>query len=513
MKRIPLSAEWMLIISFAIFKLAIHFFTNTNYGLHRDEYLYLALADHLDFGFVSVPPSIAAFARIASILFGDSVFGVRFFPALIGAASVVIIGLMAKNLGGGKWAIGLACTAFIVSPAFLRSNSLFMPVSFDQFYWLLSAYFILKLIQTQNPKFWIHLGIVAGLAFLNKYAIAFLILAFIFALLLTPHRKLFLSKYFALSLLIGFVIIVPNLIWQFNHNWPVVGHMAELQRTQLVNVNIPDFIIMQFLMNLPGVFVWLAGFVFLLFFADGKYRALGYTFLGVFLLLILLRGKHYYTLGIYTPLFAAGGYAIEQSFTNRFSFVKPALIALMVVITLPVVPYSLPVLTYDEMVVYAEKSKRFGLEGALRWEDGRVHSLPQDYADMTGWEELGEKVATVYQNLSATEKAQCAIYAENYGEAGAVKYFGKKYGLPEPICFNETFLLWAPDSANTNMVIYINDETDDIDYFFSEVKRVGEISNPYARENGLPIYLCRNPQNGFADFYREMVGGLKSNYR
>jgi len=218
MKKIQLSPEWILIISFAIFKLAIHFLTNTSYGLHRDEYLYLALADHLDVGYVSVPPSIAAFAKLASILFGDSVFAVRFFPALIGAASVVIIGLMAKNLGGGKWAIALACAAFIVSPSFLRSNTLFMPVSFDQFYWLLCAYFILKLIQTQNPKFWIHLGLTAGLGFLNKYAIAFLILAFIFALLLTPQRKLFLSKYFVLGLLFGVLITLPNLVWQFNHN-------------------------------------------------------------------------------------------------------------------------------------------------------------------------------------------------------------------------------------------------------------------------------------------------------
>jgi dolichyl-phosphate-mannose--protein O-mannosyl transferase len=152
MKNSRLSAEWLLIISLALFKLAIHFFTNTNYGLHRDEYLYLALADHLDFGYVSVPPFIALAGRAAVALFGDSVFAVRFFPALIGAASVIIIGLMAKNLGGEKWAIVLACTAFIVSPAFLRSNTLFMPVSFDQFYWLLCAYFMLKLIQTQNPR-------------------------------------------------------------------------------------------------------------------------------------------------------------------------------------------------------------------------------------------------------------------------------------------------------------------------------------------------------------------------
>lgn len=186
---------------------------------------------------------------------------------------------------------------------------------------------------------------------------------------------------------------------------------------------------------------------------------------------------------------------------------------MMMAILLPIVPYSLPVLPYDKMIAHAEQTRRIGLGDALRWEDGRLHSLPQDYADMIGWEELGEKVAKVYQNLSAAEKAQCAIYAENYGQAGAVKYFGKKYGLPEPICFNETSLLWAPDTAKTSMVIYINDETDDVEFYFSDVKQVGEISNPYARESGLPVYLCKNPRNGFADFYREKVRELKSNYR
>ncbi|MFQ5629121.1 MAG: glycosyltransferase family 39 protein, partial [bacterium] len=383
MQKIRLSPEWQVILVLAFAKLAVHFFTNTNYGLHRDAFLYLALGDHLDFGYVAVPPLIAMIAKLTLMIFGDSVFAVRLFPALIGAASVVVIGMIVRMLGGKMWAILLACTAFIVSPAFLRSNTLFQPVSFNQFFWLLAMYFAIKLVHTKNPKFWLHLGIVCGLAFLNKYSIAFLVLALLIALLLTPDRKLLQSKYFLYALLTGFIIILPNLIWQYNHNWPVVTHMLTLQRTQLVNVNIADFLVAQMLMNLPGLFVWMFGLAYLLFFEQGKkFRFLAYTFVVLLLILLLLRGKPYYTLGIYTSLFAVGGYAIERYFSKKWQLVKPVFLAFMIAIVLPVLPYSLPLLRHEKMIVYAEQSKDFGFEGALRWEDGRIHALPQDYADM-----------------------------------------------------------------------------------------------------------------------------------
>jgi hypothetical protein len=172
MQKLRLTPEWRLILGLALVKLMLHFFTNTNYGLHRDAFLYLALGDHLDFGYMAVPPLIALFAKITMTVFGDSVFAIRLFPALIGVASVVIVGMIVRLLGGRMWAILLACTAFIVSPAFLRSNTLFQPVSFNQFFWLLAIYFAIKLVQTKNPKFWLHIGVVCGLAFLNKYSLA-----------------------------------------------------------------------------------------------------------------------------------------------------------------------------------------------------------------------------------------------------------------------------------------------------------------------------------------------------
>ncbi len=512
MKKI--SNEWLLIIALAFVKLAIHFLTNTNYELHRDAYLYLAQGDHLDWSFLSVPPTTAVIGNITRFLFGDSVFSIRLFPAIIGAASVIMIGLIIKNLGGKIWAILIGCTAFIVSLAFLRSNTLFQPVSFDEFYWLLSTYFILKLVQTKNPKFWIHLGITWGLAFLAKYNIGFLILAFGVALLLTSDRKLFLSKYFLYGSALGLLIILPNLVWQYQHKFPFVYHMTRLRETQLVHVRISDFLMAQVLMNFSNLLVWLLGLAFLLFFKAGKkYRAFGYTYLAVLFLYILLKGKGYYALGIYPILFAFGGFAIEKYLAGRWSFLKPIILALMILTTLPLLPYSLPVLPLDKMVAYGEKSKRFGGEGALRWEDGRIYPLPQDYADMTGWKELGDIVIKAYQSLSDSEKVDCAIYAENYGQAGAIKYYGKKYKLPEPICFSESFLFWAPDSVKFHTLIYVNDDKREVSYYFTTVELVGRITDPYAREIGTPVWLCRTPQNGFEQFYAAKVKGIKDQFR
>ncbi len=514
-KSNKMSNGWLLIAGLMFFKIVLHFATNSNYELHRDIYLYLALADHPDWGYISVPPATPLIGKLAMALFGDSAFAVGFFPALIGALSVLVIALLVKELGGKTWALGLACSAFILSPSFLRSNTFLMPVSFDQFAWLLSGYFIVKLVRDQNPQYWAHLGILWGLAFLNKYAIVFFVQAFLLALLLTPNRRLLRSKYLGIGFLLGFLIILPNLIWQHNHNWPVIGHMNELRRTQLVNVDPADFVLLQFLMNLHAVIVWLLGLGFLLFQKDGqRWRVLGLTFLFTVGILLLLSGKAYYTLGVYPLLFAAGGVAIEKNFATRGRFFRPAMLAIMILIFLPVIPYSLPVLSLNKMAAYAEASKKFGLAGALQWEDGRVHKLPQDYADMTGWRELAEIVIKTYQNLNAAEKSNGVIYAENYGQAGAIRYHGKKFGLPEPVCFNETFVLWAPDSVKLSTLIYVNDELgEDIQHFFANIELAGQVNNEFYRENGLQVYLCRQPRHDFQKFYAEKVGRLKGRYQ
>ncbi len=512
----PTAARFrLLIVGLALIKLAVHFFTNTNYGLHRDEYLYLAVADHLDFGFASVPPLIGVISGLTQALFGDSLFAVRLFPALVGALSVIIIGLIVREMDGKNWAVLLAGSAFILSPAFLRSNTLLMPVSFNQFFWLLSAYFIARMISSEDPKYWIHLGITWGVGFLNKYSIAFFALAFLIALCLTPQRRLFRSRQFFWGAALGFIIILPNIFWQWGYDWPVIHHLLTLQQTQLVNVRLGDFLLMQILMNIHALPIWLFGAIFLLILAPGKrWRALGFTFVGVMALLILFRGKHYYTLGIYPLLFAAGGVSVEYYFKNRLALARPLFLGLMALNVLPVLPYSLPLLSYPQMAAYAQATKSYGLAGALMWEDGEIHQLPQDYADMTGWKALGDLVINVYQQLSPAEQRRCVIYGENYGHAGAIKYFGRKKGLPEPISFSDSFLHWAPDSIAFDVLIYVNHQPgEDVLRSFGTVEKAGQVNDEYFRENGLGIYVCRQPNPAFFDHYRRKVAGLKSRLR
>ena len=506
-KRI--SKEWLLIIGLALLKLGIHLATNTNYELHRDAFLYYSLGENLAWGYASVPPLIALISKISTFLFGNTVFALRFFPALIGAISVIFIAKIVKELKGSYLAIIIASTAFIFSPAFLRTNTLFQPVAFNQFFWLLSGYLIVRLINTSNTKIWYSIFIVWGIAFLNKYSISFFIISFLVGILFTRQRNLLFSKNFIIGGIIGVVIILPNILWQYNHNWPLLHHMSELQKHQLVNVSLVGFIIDQFVMNFPGIIVWMTGLIVFLFLkTEKKYRVLALIYVFLILTLILLRGKSYYTLGLYSILFALGGYAIDKYFKN---YLKYIVLAFIVISFLPMMPLSLPVLSHEKTANYINKNDLSELVN--RWEDGEIHNVPQDYADMTGWKELSEIVIKFYNTLPASEKEDCVIYAENYGQAGAIKFYGKKHGLPSPISFSDNYLLWAPDTVANVSMIFVEHEIGDIEFLYDSYKEIGRVDNIYFRENGVKVFYCTQPKDTFKEFYSDKVKALKSIYR
>ncbi|MBT8393259.1 MAG: glycosyltransferase family 39 protein, partial [Bacteroidia bacterium] len=448
--KINISDEWLLIFIFALSKLLIHFLTVNNFELHRDAYLYYAQSEHLAWGYVSVPPSIAVVGKLATSIFGNTTFGLRFFPALIGAISVLIIGLFVKEVGGKKKAITLACLAYILSPSYLHTNFLFQPVAFNHFYWLLSGYLIFKLIKQNNPKIWIWIGITFGLAFLNKYSIVFFYAAFGVALLFSTHRKLILSKYFLFAVIAGLLIITPNLLWQIDNNWPVLQHMDELRESQLVHVRLSDFILAQFLMNMQAIVVWILALVFLLFNRiEKKYRLFGYMYIFIILLLIAGSGKSYYTLGVYPILFVFGAYFIEKYVKKYASLLVGFLVIFMF--------YSLYISQSFDGIPLSTFDKAYNRE-AFRWENGVNNDIPQDMADMTGWKEIGEEVSKIYTSLGEENKENCEIYCYHYGQAGAVMFYGKNVGIPQPISPNGSFVFWSPESISTKYVIYIHSD-------------------------------------------------------
>ncbi len=511
-RSLIISGEWQLILFFAALKLLIHFSTFANFELHRDAYLYYAQSRHLAWGFFAVPPSIALVGKFATGIFGNTTFGLRFFPALIGSLNIIIIGLAVKELGGKKTAIALASLAYILSPAYLHVNALFQPVSFNHFYWLLAGYLILIMIKRNNPKIWIWIAITFGLAFLNKYSIVFFYTAFAFSLLISRYRYLYRSKYFLISLALGFVIILPNLVWQYQNSWPVLRHMAELSATQLVHVHIGDFLSEQLLMNSQALVLWMGALLLILFYKkEGQYRIFGYIYIFVIVLLIFGSGKPYYSLGLYPLLFVFGAYFTEKYIKKYLTYV----FAFMVISMFTALYFSL---SFDGIPLSSfEKAER---TNAFRWEDGVYHDIPQDMADMTGWKEIGQKVAGIYLNLEPTEKAATDIFCYNYGQAGAVMFYGKKADVPQPIVFNASFILWAPDSLSKNHMIWVhspkgNEINPDslLPQIFNKVELKAIIANKYFRENGTRIYLCETPTEAYKKYYKTHIKELKDSYR
>lgn len=503
-----------LVLLIAAMSLLIHWFTYDILGFHRDELLYLALGRHMAAGFWSNPPMIGLISLVSQLLPGDPLLTTRIFPAIAGAVLIVIVGLITRELGGGIYAQVFACLSIALSLLMLRGFSMLQPVPFDILFWTLILYWLLRYINTGKPVFLILMGIGFGLGIMNKYMVLFLALGMMVAVTLTPNRKLWINKYTWYAALIALILVIPNLIWQYNHGFPVINHMTELRDNQLVNVKRANILIDQLLMFTFSSLVWLAGLFFLLFSSKAKnHRVFGFVYLVVMLMFVILRGKSYYSAGLYPFLFAAGGVCWESILKSA----KLKVIGLSLVLLLSAlsVPMGIPVMSVEKLAsLYARIPPYLGGEALLRWEDGKMHPLPQDFADMLGWEELADIVIRASDTIA--DKNRIVIYAENYGQAGAIDHFGKPYGLPEVVSFSDNYLMWIPDSLppERDLLFYVNDELgEDVDSLFAQCDSIGSVTNVNAREYGTSVYLCRSPKENFNRFWIDRVWWVRQWYR
>ncbi|WP_426490863.1 glycosyltransferase family 39 protein [Hymenobacter sp. 102] len=473
------------------------------YELHRDEYLYLNYGHHLAWGYLEVPPLMALQSWLTLAL-GGSWFWVKFWPVLWGSLTVYTVARAAQRLGGGRWAVAVAGICYLVG-AYTRLNFLFQPNSFEVLAFTAVSYLLIRYRQDGRPRWWLAIGALLGLALLNKYSALFFIAALGLALLLTPLRRVLLTRAFWLGAGLGLLLWLPNLVWQLRHGIPFLHHMALLRATQLVNVSGADFWKDQLLMNLPGLWVWTAGLVALLAGPLRQYRVVGLTFCGGLLLLTALHGKSYYALGYYPILFAAGGVWWEQRWAQRPAIARlarPVLLLLPLLLCLPLLPL---LFTVEPPARMQALGPRYQSTGAFRWEDGRNHALPQDFADMLGWRELADKTWRAYRALQAATRAHTLILAANYGQAGAINYYNRRRPLPAAHSFNGSYLLWQHQmpSLPWHYVLLIDDEPDNLAAHFSSFCRVGEVQNPYARERGTAILLGIRPDSALVQRIRQ----------
>jgi hypothetical protein len=462
---------------------------NPEYELHRDEYLYLDQAHHLAWGYLSIPPLNSWIAYLINLL-GITFFWVRFFPALFGALTLVVVWKTIRELKGSLFALMLGASSILFS-ALLRMNILFQPNSFDILCWVTFYYILIKYLNTNQSKWLIYAAIVCSIGFLNKYNIVFCVLGLLPAILVTRQRKIFLEKTLYFAILIGLVIILPNVIWQYQNDFPVVRHMTELAQTQLVNVNRMAFLKTQILFFINSFFVILLGLFSLCFYRPFRnYRPLFWAFFFTLIIFTYFKAKDYYAIGLY-PIYIAFGSVFLGRFLNEgwARYLRPLALSVPLVAFIPISKIAFPNESPEHIKAHPEKYREYGL---LRWEDGKDHELPQDFADMLGWEELAQKVDTIYSSLP--KKDQTLILCDNYGQAGAINYYSKE-GI-KAVSFNADYINWFDlERPYVNFIrIKEYDERDEDELaktspYFETAKLADSIANPDAREYRTRIFV------------------------
>ncbi|RYY31206.1 MAG: glycosyltransferase family 39 protein, partial [Sphingobacteriaceae bacterium] len=382
------SAYSNFILIFVAVKVILNLLAISNYGFHRDELLHLALGDHLDWGYKEVPPFIGFLAKISLSFFGDSVFASRILTTIASGIILWLTGQITIELGGKKFAIALACLSMIFSPAFAASGYLFQPVVFDQLWWVLTVWLMIRYVNTTSVVYLYATGAVVGLGMLTKYTMAFFTLSLIIGILISKQRKILFNKHVLGAFALAFILFLPNLVWQWKNHFPVINHMNELKATQLDYLRPIEFIMQQVMVHGVALFVWLAGFIFLLFsFSLRKFQFLAVAYILIFLFLLQMNGKNYYLFGAYPMLFAAGGYAFQKLLKTANNGLRAAVVILFTLPNLLILPIVLPVLPIKQTLAvfkFTQKNLPF-LSFATRWEDQQQHATTQDYGDMFGW--------------------------------------------------------------------------------------------------------------------------------
>ncbi len=488
----------------ALIKFALPFFLqDAVYEPHRDELLYLAEGAHPAFGYMEVPPMISVFAWMIQHL-GNNMFWIKFWPSLFGALNLILIGQIIISLGGKQFSLFLLFCCFFFT-GFLRVHFLFQPNTFEVFFYSVISFGLIRYIQTTENKWLYTTGLGAGLGLLSKYSVAFYLVSLLPALLLTKQRAIFLNKHLYLALGLTFLIFLPNLVWQYSNHFPVIYHMKELSSTQLQYVPSSVFLVEQLLMFLPCCFIWVTGFFYLLFSHKGRpFIFLCWAYIGVISILLWFHGKSYYSLGLYPILFGFGCLAIEQWTAHRRAFLRYAFSSIILLLGWYFLFIGLPIMGPAKLAAFYQKTNANG-KGILRWEDQRDHPLPQDFADMLGWEEMAGNAAKAYYSMDSIQRANTIIFCDNYGMAGAINYYRNKYHLPEAYSDNASFLYWIPDSIKYhNLVLLTTDQEEMQHEFIKEFEHagvVGRVMNPYARENGTQIILLTGASDKFRKFF------------
>ena len=480
----------------ALFVFLVHLATNGRYGFHRDELQVLDDARHLGWGFVPYPPFTPFVEWLSLHLFGTSLVGLRLISALTQAAALVLTGMMARELGGGRLAQLMSALAVAVSPLPLFEGTEFQYSSFDYLWWVAIAYCIVRLLNSENPRWWLALGAFVGLGLMTKYTMLFLIAGVFAAVAFTSLRRYLASAWFWLGVALALLIFLPNLLWQYQHHFVSLDFLRHIHARDVAQGRADGFIRDQFLIctSVAAAPLWIAGLGYVWFAKAGRrYRALGWMYLVPFLLFLINRGRGYYLAAAYPMLFAAGSVAYERwvaSLSTVWSrIVRVSAYALLAAsgivsaaIILPLQPMSSP------------KNIALRINGDLREE--------------IGWPELAATVAGVRDSLPPEKRADMGIIVGNYGEAGAINLYGPAHGLPPVLSGTNTAWYRGYGSTPPQTLIVVGFSQKEAEAAFQSCRLAAMNVIPFGIRNEegeyhREIFLCGAPKQPWPAFWAD----------
>jgi hypothetical protein len=477
----------------ALAKLIVHIYFNNRYGYFRDEFNYMSCGDHLQWGYVDQPPLIPFLIHISRAVLGDSLRAIRFIPALASSLLVVQTAMIARALGGRRFALLLSAICAVIAPQYLSNGSLLGTNCLEPNLWMGCAYFAILAIKKNDPRYWLWFGVIAGLGLEEKYSIALFGFGIVIGLLLTEQRRAFRNQWIWLGGLAAFLIFLPNLLWNIHYDWPFVQLMRAIRAEHRdVVLGVFDYFFQQILLVNPLTApIWLTGLFALLFSQRLKpYRMLGWTYLVCYSVFFALHGKNYYLAPIYPMLLAAGSVVMDEAISRpRLTWLKPAIAVVLLANGAYLAPVTIPVFSPEHFVAYT-KHLPFKLP-VMEHSHARA-ALPQWYSDQFGWQEIVDETAVAWNRLSPREQQDCGIFAQDYGQAGAIDFFGRRYGLPRSLSGHQTWFLWGPGNYSGNCMIVLDDSRENLEKLWQNVEFVGTSApNPYALEQQIDVFICK----------------------
>ena len=489
----------LAVAGIAAFSFVLHMVFNGRYGYFRDEFNYIICGNHPAWGYVDQPPMVPILSRIFRAVFGDSLRSIRLMPVLSTSALILLTGVITRELGGRRFAVVLSALTILIAPIYLSGGSLLTSnCCLEVLLWMGCVYFAILAAKRDQPRYWLWFGVVAGIGLQEKYSIAVLGFAIVIGLLLTGQRRFLLNKWMWLGGAAAFLIFLPNLMWNVAYHWPFVQLMHNIKAEGRDVVLSPwQYFSQQILLiHYLSALIWITGVIALLVAPRFKpYRFLGFAYLVSFAVFVALKGKNYYLALIYPVYLATGCVVIDDAIDRiRQRWMKPVIVVLLLAGGAVLAPLAAPILPIEQFVSY------------MQWLPIKVprseHShmravLPQHYADQFGWNEIVDEVAIAWNKIPNEERKDCAIFAQDYGQAGAVDFLRPKYGLPQSLSGHQTWWLWGPRGYSGNCMIVLDDNREKLETLYEHVEFVGTSrDNPYALERELTVFICRGAKFG-----------------